>query len=257
VTDIPFFMNDREVVATINGRKTEFIRAVKPAVIQKYNKIDPAWQGVNALVEDWENYLINRDPVDEKMVNRLLALSPYGGPGDLLWVRESHFAAKPKANSSHPPYDLWIEGEVPARDKPGGQHIMMGPIALVYRATGKKTWHGHDWRPSRKMWRWACRLELYVESMRLIRIQDIDHDGAMRQGIAWDGRGYVSDSQGNNFSANNAVASLASWWDEMCINYRNTVGYNQNPLVWLGSYRIDELRSGVVKAEDLKFKEMR
>ena len=106
------------------------------------------------------------------------------------------------------------------------------------------------------MWRWACRLELYVESMRLIHIQDINHDGAMRQGIAWNGTGYVSDNQGSNFSSNNAVAALASWWDEMCINHRSTVGYDQNPLVWIGGYQIDELRSGVVKTVDLKFKEL-
>lgn len=82
--DIPFFMNDNEVCATIDGRKTEFIRAVKPTVITKYNKIDNAFQGIDDLINDWENYMVNREAVDEKMVKALLALSPYGGSGDRL-----------------------------------------------------------------------------------------------------------------------------------------------------------------------------
>ena len=102
MSEIPIFMNDQEVLATIDGRKTEFIRAVKPAVIDNYNKIDSLWQGGDALAEDWENYLINRDPVDEKMVAKLLALSPYGGSGARLWVRESHFAARPKVAERSP-----------------------------------------------------------------------------------------------------------------------------------------------------------
>lgn len=177
-----------------------------------------------------------------------------------LWVRESHFAGRPKHEDpnhpSHKPYDLWIDGEVPARPAPGKPHVMMGPIALVYRASGKKAWNRNDWRQSRKMWRWACRLELIVESMRLVRIQDIDHDGAMRQGIAWNGRGFVSDKKNSNFDADSPVRSLASMWDDMCMSYRSSIGYDQNPLVWLGAYRIDELRAGVVKAEDLKMREL-
>lgn len=258
--DIPFFMNDYEVCATIGGRKTEFIRSVKPAVINKYNKIDDAFQGEDDLMNDWENYMVNRDVVDQKMIKALLALSPYGGPGDRLWVRESHFAIRPKVQDPddpcHRPYDLWIDGEVPARPAPGKGHVMMGPMALVYRATGKKTWGRRDWRQSRKMWRWACRLELLIESMRLIRIQDIDQDGAMRQGIAWNRRGFVSDNQGHNFNPDSAVRSLASLWDEMCMSHKPEVGYDQNPLVWLGRYSIDELRVGVVKAEDLKMREL-
>ena len=259
LAEYPLIMNGREVRAVVDGRKTDFIRVVTNATIKKYNKLDPQWQGVEALAEDWENYMVNRDPVDQKMVEKLLALSPYGGDGDRLWIRETHFASRPKnldpKHHSHPKYDVWIDGEVPARPAPGKPHVMMGPVALVYRATGKNTWHGHDWRRSIKMWRWANRIELINESMRIMRIQDIDIEGAMRQGICWNGNGFVSDEQGHNFNHGSAKMSLASWWDEMCQNNDN-IWYSENPYVWVGSCRVDELRVGVVKAEDLKMKEL-
>jgi len=262
--DHPAIMNDREVNAIIEGRKIAFIRMVAPKTMANYNKFNGAWQGIDSLGADWLEFVIDSAPLHssaEDYRTKLLSLSPYGSPGDLLWVRETHFAVAPKnkdpKHSSHPPYDLWIDGQVPARSEKDGPHVMKGPMAVVYRASGKKTWRGRDWRPSIKMWRWACRLELIVEEIKLMRIQDIDHEGAMKQGIAHvPGKGYASDGYLHNLNAQSAIGALASWWDEMCLNGKRIMDYQSNPWVWNTSFSIDVIRSGIVSADDLKFKEL-
>ena len=104
--------------------------------------------------------------------------SPYGVPGDRLWVKETH-AFGPIVNDP----DDW-------RDNPDDW-------AVSYRADGDerpwKTSHDEDaeeikppWRPSIFMPRWASRITLEVVSVRVERLHDITEDDARAEGVERD-----------------------------------------------------------------------
>lgn len=85
-----------------------------------------------------------------------LKLCPYGQPGDRLWVRET-----------------WH----PETSNPDAK--------AAYRAdcdyeTGKEC----GWRPSIHMPRWASRILLEITDVRVERLQDIDEDDCLAEGIA-------------------------------------------------------------------------
>ena len=82
---------------------------------------------------------------------------PYGAPGDMLWVREAH------ALSANPDLKPWYRLDHPeARSR--------GPRVDV------------KWRPSSNMPRWASRLTLCIEDVRVERLQDISEDDARAEG---------------------------------------------------------------------------
>jgi hypothetical protein len=83
--------------------------------------------------------------------------SPYGKPGDELWVRET-----------------WQNTGPEISEYPGA----------VYRATDPdwETMTGWTWRPSIHMPRWAARLFLTVKAVRVERLQDISEGDAEAEG---------------------------------------------------------------------------
>jgi hypothetical protein len=82
---------------------------------------------------------------------------PYGEPGGRLWVREA-----------------WQEVDWP----PTGPRV-------VYRADGDAS--PYRWRPSIHMPRWASRITLEVESVRVERLQAIRAEDAWWEGIGYQG----------------------------------------------------------------------
>lgn len=86
--------------------------------------------------------------------------SPYGLPGDVLWVRETWAPHADEERSKRP--------------------------AIFYRADCDDTSgfpHINNWRPSIHMPRWACRLTLRVESVRVERLNDISEEDAIAEGV--------------------------------------------------------------------------
>ena len=75
----------------------------------------------------------------------------HGVPGDRLWVKETH-----------------------------------GPCAggIVYRADGGTNCpDGGKWKPSIFMPRWACRITLEIEAVRVERLKDISEEDVVAEGI--------------------------------------------------------------------------
>lgn len=77
---------------------------------------------------------------------------PYGAPGDRLWVRETF---QPNMRC-------------------GG---------YLYRADDIAGHIAEDWRPSIYMPRWASRITLEIEAVRVERVQDITEEDARAEGI--------------------------------------------------------------------------
>jgi hypothetical protein len=96
---------------------------------------------------------------------------PYGEKGDRLWVRETWDARS------------WTSGNYPER------------LKVCYGADGEQRefsvpveqWpsmdRGDRWRPSIHMPRWASRITLAVESVRVERLRDISEEDAKAEGV--------------------------------------------------------------------------
>lgn len=114
--------------------------------------------------------------------------SPYGKAGDMLWVRET-----------------WA----PATE----------PYEFVYRADEGQ--FAYRWYPSIHMPRWASRITLEVESVRVERLQDISDEDAIAEGIVL----------AENYRG--PVAHYAALWESI-----NGLGsWNTNPWVWVVTFK--------------------
>jgi hypothetical protein len=81
--------------------------------------------------------------------------SPYGHPGDRLWVRETWNKTNPSGESG----------------------------SVFYRATDEKKYPDAIWRPSIFMPRWASRITLEIVSTRVERVQEISEAHAKAEGV--------------------------------------------------------------------------
>lgn len=168
----PILFSGDEVRAILDGRKTQTRRPIKCCCNQMHlgrllgtwglsqppfqwqgDVDDVNWQhfGRTPKVGDWiEHYQTDVDDCASQVVT-----CPFGVPGDLLWVKETHF--------------LECDG-----------------VGVVYRASGEflEGWtkRGLRWRPSIHMPRWASRVTLEVVSVRVERVQEITEDDAIAEG---------------------------------------------------------------------------
>ena len=97
---------------------------------------------------------------------------PYGGPGDRLWVRET-----------------WQQSML-IRKGGGERQTVRNPAKglgdIHYGADHYAGFDGDEpptWRPSIHMPRWASRLTLEIESVRVERVQDISESDCWAEGI--------------------------------------------------------------------------
>ena len=140
---------------------------------------------------------------------------PYGKPGDLLWVRET-----------------WLEMDRggwcdPSKPKWWFDDCYNRVNAIAYRANCDaesekiRREYGYKWRSPIVMPRWASRLTLSIVDVRVERVQDITHFGAMSEGITYD---YASPGGGT-------IMQFAKLWDS--INAKRGYPWGSNPWVWV------------------------
>ena len=146
----PIVCSGLEVRAILEGRKTQARRVVKPQPV--IGKMDHCMTSQKDA-----GWLLNNDGKSWRYdgVSRSLCgpyICPYGKPEDRLWVRET-----------------W------------------GPCAggVVYRSTCDVAAcpDGGHWKPSIHMPRWASRITLEIESVRVERLQEISEEDAMAEGV--------------------------------------------------------------------------
>lgn len=134
--------------------------------------------------------------------------SPYGQPGDRLWVRET-----------------WI-------DASSALHS-----CVIYRADGDEQACGEPWKPSIHMPRWASRILLEIVSVRVERLTDISESDAIAEGIepvygVW--RDYQNQPSVNHHPAwSTAIDSYRSLWESI----NGTGSWDLNPLVWVIEFK--------------------
>lgn len=171
----PILFSDPMVVAILSGQKTQTRRIVNP-----------------------------------RLLNDTAAKCPYGGAGDRLWVRESHYVIGETGDVFYRASD--------GRCERGGLPAWPGP-----------------WKPSIHMRRSASRITLEIVRMGADLLQDISDSDAVAEGIVhWEGHGYYDrapDAGGQwHVCARDAYRTL---WESI-----NGVGsWAANPWVWVVEFR--------------------
>lgn len=184
----PILFNTPMVQALLSGQKKKTRRVIK--VPPKARLIAT---GDSFLYFEWYEKARNADIMFQKVK---YIEYPYC-PGDILWVREA-----------------WCSMPV----TPGGH--LRGHNVYYYRAdpeTRPKGWQG-NWRPSIHMPRKAARIFLRVTDVRVERLQDIDDDGVIAEGLE-------------------IGAPFEEIWDSTIRRAdRGRYGWDANPWVWVISF---------------------
>jgi hypothetical protein len=152
-------LDDWSVRAILQGKKTRHTLPVRPPLDPgrhaPFVGLDGRWRWMAGMVSHVD---------DERF-------SPFGAPGDVLWVREQ-FAARSDVD--------------PATEPEKAIHYLhhrasyKGDIADEFHAYG-------GWQRSTHMPRWASRLRLRVTDLKLQRVREITEDDALAEGydVRW------------------------------------------------------------------------
>lgn len=158
--------------------------------------------------------------------------SPYGRPGDRLWVRESFNWSSDSdlaPNENH---------------KKCKERAIYSAQNVVWKADGLNINPNHPeygktiWKPSIHMPRWASRILLEVVSVRVERVQDISESDAIAEGIPVDAEGFyfVHTRKPNDTYYNKSASGVFGvLWDE--INLRRGYAFYSNPWVWVVEFK--------------------
>lgn len=148
------------------------------------------------------------EPQFQRIVGDYRRHCPYGAPGDLLWVRETH-AIVPATAYRHDPR---VHHRVSAD----------GYYWAIYRAGWERVSNG--WRPSIHMPRWASRFTLRITKVGLERIQEITEEEAVVEGV----------EASSLCSAREGYAGL---WDQ--INAKGGYSWAANPWTWVIRFALE------------------
>ena len=213
IKERPVLFSTPMVRAILSGQKTVTRRAVK---IQPHSKADIGSYGLG------QPFIRNPD------VTKTNLESPYGRPGDRLWVRESWTA------------DAQVNAVAP-RDLSQGEPIQYPADGAVRQTACSMITPGKT-RPSIHMPRWCSRILLEITDVRVERLQDISEEQALSEGIVDvafrpdDGwpicTGYmVGPDDGKTALQTTATKAFAGLW--------NTTGgdWDANPWVWVIEFK--------------------
>lgn len=217
LAEIPLLFSTEMVQANMEDRKTmtRRTRGLKE-VNENPDKYNCEFFNEYGSMEVWK---------DGKV--KAVIKSPYGKPGDLLWVREAWNCDRIDSVTGS---EFYI---------PTGINC-----CFVYKAenpTGKnksvpKDWK-MKWKPSIHMPKAAARLWLMVEEIRVERVQDISEADSVAEGVLRESS--LAFNQYLNyenfiFQIDTAKESFQSLW----ISINGPQSWNQNPWVWVVKYRI-------------------
>lgn len=188
----PILFQGEMVRAILEGRKTETRRVVTPQPREDEHGFHFPWATFynTGHVHTWdrrgtggENWQALEHPAENKYAEALKRTqyknaSPYGQPGDRLWVRETW-----GVGSRPCPHRGGYDGIEYKADEAYLEGSDLLPLHEVEPPDGVELddYMG-GWRPSIHMFRWASRINLEVTEVRVERVQDITEDAAVAEG---------------------------------------------------------------------------
>jgi hypothetical protein len=207
----PILFSAPMVRAILDGLKTQTRRVAKPP------------EKANFLPDD--NWTLDMDDpgtaFNDDESGRLYIKCPYGVPGDHLYVKENSW--------------IWCQKVIDGVTKTGRPKLRFVPCGqyVVHCADGEKPAIPVDasptrlwrWKAARFMPRWASRITLEITDVRVQRVQEIEEDDALNEGIPDNG-------PGQELLPSEMFARL---WDS--INAERGFGWDVNPWVWALTFR--------------------
>jgi hypothetical protein len=154
---------------------------------------------------------------------------PYGPPGDRLWVKESHYR-----------YGQWVKNGFSTAGKQKWKFKALDK-RVIFAATGSlPTQHklergdiGWHLRPSIYMPRWASRITLEIERIRVERVRQINWCDAIAEGMH---DPYRCKIRVNNSDPRSPVAQFQKLWNTM--RAETEFAWEKNPWVWVVEFSI-------------------
>lgn len=134
---------------------------------------------------------------------------PYGQPGDRLWVRETF------------------------RIRGGDEYAYQKHQGSVVYREGCELIDSGPWKPSIFMPRWASRITLEIEAVRVERVQDITEEDALAEGCTRDFGPDGSTHWGAGLVE--AKTNYQVLWES--INAKRGFGWGKNPFVWVIQFK--------------------
>lgn len=181
----PILFNTEMVEAILEGQKTQTRRTVKqPPIVGDIMRDEKGWY--------YEDGTRNGH-----------SLIPQFSTGDILWVRETW--GKITECDVFPPYEPHEERFIYRADRGDPDHFQA------------------KWHPSIHMPKEAARIFLRVKDVRVERLQDMDEDAAIAEGVA--------DSPAGTDSP---LLRFTELWDKTIRREDlREFGYHANPWVWV------------------------
>ena len=153
----PILITDEMVRSTLDGRKTQTRRLVKPQPELRASRISFSFRRGKSFCD-----LPYPIPSDSTLC-RHSSDCPFGQVGDRLWVRETW-----RVSSD---YDSDRVSELP------------NELSVEYYADKKAEYLLGKKRPARFMPRWASRITLEITDIRIERLQEITEEEARAEGF--------------------------------------------------------------------------
>lgn len=213
---IPILFSTPMVQAILEGRKKQTRRVVNP------QPVDCSETHKHYAEAEWKNDPFTPSKIGLQNGRLYCSLcgvggikSPYGQPGDILWVRETF--------------------------RPIEQDF--GLPRFEYKAT--ETINLTDkWKPCIHMPKSACRIFLKVKSVRVERLQDISEEDAISEGVFYYGeesgdyKNYLyNDKYGDDWGVITAKESFQTLWESI----NGMQSWESNPFVWVIEFERIEL----------------
>lgn len=219
----PIIFSASMIRAIQEGRKSQTRRVIRPQppgdeTVRELSGSGYGWMALGSASRYWQP----TGPVSDvrKLMGREPRLrSPYGQPGDTLWVRETWATRYCTLEEDG------IQGDVP-----------------FYRADYEDDPSEVHWRPSIHMPRWAARLFLGLNDIRVEPVQAITPEDCLAEGVLVDcpsctGKCWHWDQQ--NLSRGlreKARRDFRSLWNS--INAKRGYGWDANPWVWVLTFAL-------------------
>lgn len=204
ITERPILFQTDMVRATLDDRKTQTRRTKG---LESINECPVCWQYKGAPMKPLSDFhvFVRLNKNNEGLYIKHI-FSPYGKPGDLLWVKET--------------CQTWALGWV---------------FKSSYGADLPK---GIKWKPSIHMPKEAARIWLMIEDIRVERLKDISCQDAIEEGIQELGiydfpiyKDYLGKSPDGY---QHPIYSFNTLW--ISINGRES--FDANPWVWVVKFRV-------------------
>ncbi|KWH52532.1 hypothetical protein [Burkholderia cepacia] len=226
MTERPILFSGPMVRAILEGRKTQARRVMKhqppddvapitvaryhPTIVDRHGDQAPGPEIFGAFSDDGE----------------WGCKSPFGEPGDRLWVREAFMPAPFDTAPEQPKTTRWNVAYAA-----GGQREVIAPAG--YNPT---LYNYERWTPSIHMPRWASRITLEITGVRAERLQNISEADAHAEGAIYGPLLPMAWSKPNCESDDACMRSrFAVLWDGL--NAARGHGWDANPWLWVIEFR--------------------